>query len=56
MLPLLLLLLTPDTTPLPSMNEWVHDWEIQRDFTLPAKDYDFKATPEEMEFGRMIIH
>ena len=51
-----------DTTPLPAMSEWVHDWEIQRDFTLavaekmPAKDYGFQATPEEMEFGRMMAH
>lgn len=60
MLPLLLLML--DTTPLLSTREWVHDWEIQRDFTLavaekmPAADYNFKATPEEMEFGRMMVH
>jgi uncharacterized damage-inducible protein DinB len=58
--PILLLLL--DTTPLPSTQEWVHDWEIQRDFTLavaekmPAADYNFKATPDEMEFGRMMVH
>jgi uncharacterized damage-inducible protein DinB len=51
-----------DTSPLPTMKEWIHDWEIQRDFTLavaekmPAKDYQFKATPEEMEFGRMMVH
>jgi DinB superfamily len=63
MLPLCLLLLTPaDTTPLPSMPEWIHDWEIQRDFTLavaekmPAAGYSFQATPEEMEFGRMMVH
>jgi uncharacterized damage-inducible protein DinB len=63
MLPLFLLMLAPaDTTPLPSLSEWVHDWEIQRDFTLavaekmPAKDYSFKATSEEMEFGRMMVH
>jgi uncharacterized damage-inducible protein DinB len=63
MLPLLFLALFPaDISPLPSMSEWVHDWEIQRDFTLavaekmPAKDYSFKATPEEMEFGRMMVH
>jgi uncharacterized damage-inducible protein DinB len=60
MLPLLFLLL--DTTPLPSTQEWVHDWEIQREFTLavaekmPAAQYNFKATPEEMEFGRMMVH
>ena len=23
---------------------------------MPAKDYGFKATPEEMEFGRMMVH
>lgn len=62
MLPLILFMLAPDTAPLPSMSEWIHDWEIQRDFTLavaekmPAKDYTFKATPEEMEFGRMMVH
>lgn len=63
MLPLFLLLLTPaDIAPLPAMSEWVHDWEVQRDFTLavaekmPAKDYDFNATPEEMTFGRMMVH
>ena len=61
MLPLLLLMIA-DPAPLPSLNEWIHDWEIQRDFTLavadkmPAKDYSFKATPEEMEFGRMMVH
>lgn len=61
MLPLLLLLLA-DTTPLPTTAEWTHDWEIQRDFTLavaekmPAANYRFKATPEEMEFGRMMVH
>jgi len=55
MLPVFLLMLSPaDTSPLPTMAEWVHDWEIQRDFTLavaekmPAKDYGFKATPEEI--------
>jgi uncharacterized damage-inducible protein DinB len=60
LLPILLLML--DATPLPSTQEWIHDWEIQRDFTLavaekmPAADYNFKATPEEMEFGRMMVH
>jgi uncharacterized damage-inducible protein DinB len=59
MLPLLLLLFTPAGI---TTSEWVHDWEIQRDFTLavaekmPAKDYDFQATPEEMSFGRMMVH
>jgi|HubBroStandDraft_4_1064222.scaffolds.fasta_scaffold42516_2 uncharacterized damage-inducible protein DinB len=62
MLSQLLMLSPADTAPLPIMAEWVHDWEIQRDFTLavaekmPAKDYGFKATPEEMEFGRMMVH
>jgi uncharacterized damage-inducible protein DinB len=62
MVPLFLLLLAADTAPLPSTAEWVHDWEVQRDFTLavaekmPAKDYAFQATPEEMGFGRMMVH
>jgi uncharacterized damage-inducible protein DinB len=57
MLPLCLLLLTD--IPLP---ENPHTWEIQRDFTLavaekmPAKDYAYAATPEEMGFGRMLVH
>ncbi len=61
MLPFLLCLLA-GAAPLPATGEWIHDWEIQRDFTLavaekmPAKDYPFAATPEEMEFGRMMVH
>lgn len=57
-----MLLLLLDTAPLPSTQEWAHDWEIQRDFTLavaekmPAADYNFKASPQEMEFGRMMVH
>jgi hypothetical protein len=55
MLPLFLLLFTP-----PGIT--TSEWEIQRDFTLavaekmPAKEYDFQATPEEMGFGRMMVH
>src|SRR5258708_13577659 len=61
-LPLLLLAFAPADPALPSIDEWVHDWEISRDFTLavaqkmPAELYTFRATPEEMEFGRMTLH
>ena len=47
---------------LPTMQEWVHDWEIQRDFTLavgrkmPEEHFRFRATPEEMPFGGMLLH
>jgi len=61
MLPLLLLLFAP-ADHFPTMEEWIHDWEVQRDFTIavaqkmPAELYDFKATPEEMAFGVMVVH
>jgi uncharacterized damage-inducible protein DinB len=46
----------------PTADEWIHDWEVQRDFTLavaekmPGESYDFKASPEEMTFGQMVVH
>ena len=61
MLPLLLLCFAP-ADHFPAMDEWIHDWEIQRDFTLavagkmPAELYGFKASPEEMQFGVMVLH
>ena len=61
MLPLLLLMLAP-ADHFPTFDEWIHDWEIQRDFTLavaekmPAEFYDFKASPPEMAFGAMVLH
>jgi uncharacterized damage-inducible protein DinB len=44
------------------MQEFVHDWQISRQFTLdvasamPAELYNFKPNPEEMTFGEQIIH
>lgn len=60
----LLLLMSPpaDTAHLPTLDEWVHDWEVQRDFTIavadkmPAENYGFRASPEEMQFGVMALH
>ena len=44
------------------MAEFVHDWEISRQFTLdvanamPAELYSFKPNPDEMTFGEQMIH
>jgi uncharacterized damage-inducible protein DinB len=44
------------------MSEFVHDWEISKQFTLevasamPADLYSFKPNPDEMTFGEQINH
>ena len=44
------------------MSEFVHDWQISKQFTLdvgnamPAELYAFKPNPEEMTFGEQITH
>lgn len=44
------------------MAEFVHDWQISKQFTLdvaeamPAESYNFKPNPEEMTFGEQMIH
>ena len=44
------------------MTEFVHDWQISRQFTLdvanamPADLYSFKPNPDEMTFGEQMIH
>ncbi len=44
------------------LKEFVHDWEISKQFTLevdntvPAESYDFKPNPEEMTFGEQMVH
>jgi uncharacterized damage-inducible protein DinB len=44
------------------MQEFIHDWQISRQFTLdvanamPAELYNFKPNPDEMTFGEQIIH
>jgi hypothetical protein len=61
-LPFLLLAFVPADAPLLTMDEWVRNWEVSRDFTLavaqkmPADQYNFKATPEEMSFAQMSMH
>ena len=45
-----------------NMSEFVHDWQISKQFTLdvanamPAEFYTFKPNPEEMTFGEQITH
>ena len=44
------------------MSEFVHDWQISRQFTMevanamPADLYAFKPNPEEMTFGEQMVH
>jgi uncharacterized damage-inducible protein DinB len=44
------------------MQEFIHAWEISKQFTLevakamPAEFYDFRPNPEEMTFGEQMIH
>ena len=44
------------------MSEFVHDWQISKQFTLdvanamPSELYSFKPNPEEMTFGEQMIH
>src|SRR5258708_39107261 len=45
-----------------SLDDYVRDWTISKQFTMavarkmPAELYTFKATPEEMSFGELMIH
>jgi uncharacterized damage-inducible protein DinB len=45
-----------------STDDFVADWKISTQFTIavadkmPAADYGFKASPEEMSFGEQMIH
>ncbi len=45
-----------------TMEEFVKDWQISKDFTLavaramPAEYYSFKPNPEEMSFGEQMVH
>jgi uncharacterized damage-inducible protein DinB len=44
------------------MSEFVHDWQISKQFTIdvanamPADLYDFKPNPVEMTFGEQMVH
>ena len=59
--PLVLAQATKDNSVL-DRQEFVHDWEISKQFTLdvanamPAELYTFKPNPEEMTFGEQIVH
>jgi len=53
---------TPKPDSLLDMQEFVHDWQISKQFTLdvanamPAELYSFKPNPDEMTFGEQMIH
>lgn len=53
---------TPKMNSILDMSEFVHDWEISKQFTLevanamPAELYGFKPNPDEMTFGEQIVH
>lgn len=57
-----MLAFAPADPALLTIDEWVKNWEVSRDFTLavakkmPADQYNFHATPEEMSFGQMTMH
>jgi len=44
------------------MPEFIHDWEISRQFTLvvanamPADDHGFKPNPAQMTIGEQMLH
>jgi hypothetical protein len=45
-----------------TMDEFVQDWKISKQFTMdvanamPADQYNFKPTPEEMTFAELMLH
>jgi len=53
---------TAKLTSLLDMPEFVHDWQISKQFTIdvanamPAELYSFKPNPEEMTFGEQMVH
>lgn len=64
---LLLITLAPlwaaDTgKPLLSMDDFVKDWKISKQFTIdvaekmPSEHYGFKPTPEQLSFGEQMVH
>ena len=44
------------------LKDFVEDWKISKQFTIavaqkmPAKDYSFKASPDERSFGEQMVH
>ena len=53
---------TVPANPILDMPEFVHDWQISKQFTLdvanamPAEFYSFRVSPEEMTFGEQMVH
>jgi hypothetical protein len=53
---------TPKVNSVLDMQEFIHDWQISKQFTLdvanamPAEFYSFKPNPEEMTFGEQMVH
>ena len=52
---------TPRVDSVVDMREFIHDWQISKQFTLdvasamPAEDYGFKPRAEEMTFGERML-
>lgn len=59
---LLLAAAIPVHSQLLSVDEFVNDWKVSKQFTLevaekmPAEFYDFKPSPEQMSFGVQMLH
>jgi uncharacterized damage-inducible protein DinB len=59
---LVLAAVLPVKAQLLTMDELVNDWKVSKQFTLevaekmPAEFYDFKPSPEQMTFGRQMLH
>jgi hypothetical protein len=53
---------TPTVSTVLELPEFVNDWKISKQFTIdvanamPAEFYGFKPNPEEMTFGKQMIH
>jgi len=59
---LVLAAVLPVRAQLLTLDELVNDWKVSKQFTLevaekmPAEFYDFKPSPEQMTFGRQMLH
>lgn len=53
---------TPAAHVILDTSEFIHDWQISKDFTvavadaMPAESYSFKPNPAEMTFGEQMVH
>ena len=59
---LVLAAVLPVKAQLLTVDEWVNDWKVSKQFTLevaekmPAEFYEFKPSPEQMSFGQQMLH